>query len=212
MVLLLWKLSVVSSVFPLSQRYKLVGPWVLSTESLPSVLTSNPWEDQCFGKQGSPYLPHHPRPIASYPCCRGRWLGLWFSVLELKSHLTLELPSCTRVRLPKFLWCIHIISSKRKRHEKHCVHRKMCSKLPKYNLPKGFWNIIWHLLFNELIKPPTVRKLPGVYEVSTLWIWSFKSLEIHPSILLPNPNWSLSSTTPWETLTEACGKPDMPCL
>lgn len=62
---------------------------VLSTESLPSVLTSNPWEDQCFGKQGSPYLPHYPKPIASYPCCRGRWLGLWFSVLELKSHLTL---------------------------------------------------------------------------------------------------------------------------
>lgn len=144
---------------------------MLSTENVSSPpSSSNPWEDQGFGKQDSSYLPHQPTPIASYPSCRGKWLGLWFSILELKSHLTLELWSCTRVRLSKFLCNIYIMSSKAKHHKKHCVHRKMCSKLPKYNLPMGFWDIIWHLLFNELIKPPTVRKLPGVYEVSTLRI------------------------------------------
>lgn len=44
-----------------------------------------PWET------GGPYPPHHPLPAAPYPWSRGRWLCLRFSILELKTHLTLGL-------------------------------------------------------------------------------------------------------------------------
>lgn len=70
-------------------QYKLVGPWMVLTESqAPIIPSSNPWEDQCHGKQGGLYPPYYlpPNTHSPLPLQQREMVMSLFSVLELKTH------------------------------------------------------------------------------------------------------------------------------